>query len=205
MQNSLLFPSRNKLIFAGILLAVATLIAGVVFTLERDIPKSSGTALIGGPFTLINQKGETVTEKSLLGHYSLVFFGFTSCPDVCPTELQVMAAALNAMGTTGEKITPVFVSVDPERDTPAVLASYVTNFHPRLQGLTGTPGQVAAMAKAYHVYYKKVPDAKDPQNYQMEHSAIIFVMGPQGEFVTHFTYSTDAKELADSLKKVLHT
>ena len=126
-------------------------------------PIGSGTALIGGPFTMVNQKGETVTEKNFEGHYTIYFFGYTFCPDVCPTELQVLTAALKELGPDGSKITPVFVSIDPERDKPKIIGEYVANFDSRLVGLTGTPEQLAAMARAFHVFYKKVPNAKDPQ------------------------------------------
>jgi cytochrome oxidase Cu insertion factor (SCO1/SenC/PrrC family) len=205
MEKSSLLPSRAKLIFASVMIILAVIAAALALTLRVDGPQGSGTALIGGPFTMVNQKGETVTEKTYAGQYTLVFFGFTFCPDVCPTELQVITAALNQMGADAEKITPIFVTVDPERDTPAVMANYVTSFHPRLQGLTGTPEQVAAMAKAYHIFYQKVPDAKNPKDYEMDHSAIIYLMGPDGKFLKHFTYSTDAKVLAEALQKVLHS
>ena len=112
-------------------------------------------ALVGGPFSLTDQDGRRVSEKDFLGKHMLVFFGYTYCPDICPTELQVMTAALDTLGPEAEKIQPVFVSVDPERDTPEVLKSYVENFGPRLIGLTGTPEEIAAIAKAYRVYYAK--------------------------------------------------
>ena len=166
-------------------------------------PIGSGTALIGGPFTMINQKGETVTEQNFKGHYTIYFFGFTFCPDVCPTELQVLSAALKELGANADKITPVFVSVDPERDTPKIIGEYVSSFDPRLVGLTGSPEQVAAMAKAFHIFYQKVPNPKDPKDYEMDHSSIIYLMGPDGTFVKHFPYSTDAKALALDLKRVL--
>ncbi|MDE2385011.1 MAG: SCO family protein [Alphaproteobacteria bacterium] len=165
-------------------------------------PVSTGTALVGGPFSLINQRGETVTEKTYLGHFALLFFGFSHCKDICPTELQVMASALQDLGPAAANITPIFVSIDPERDTPPVLAAYVANFGPGLQGLTGSAEQVAAMAKAYHVYYRKVP-GPDPQDYEMEHSTTIYLMGPDGTFIKHFEYTTDTKALAESLKSVL--
>jgi cytochrome oxidase Cu insertion factor (SCO1/SenC/PrrC family) len=205
MEKSSLLPSRPKLIFASVMIILAVIAAALALTLRADGPQSSGTALIGGPFTMVNQKSETVTEKTYAGQYTLVFFGFTFCPDVCPTELQVITAAFNQMGADAEKITPIFVTIDPERDTPDVMANYVTSFHPRLQGLTGTPEQVAVMAKAYHIYYQKVPDPKNPKDYEMDHSAIIYLMGPDGKFLKHFTYSTDAKALSDALQKVLHS
>jgi cytochrome oxidase Cu insertion factor (SCO1/SenC/PrrC family) len=205
MENSSLLPSRQKLIFASFTIIIAVILAALALVLRTDTPQGSGTALIGGPFTMVNQKGETVTDKTYAGQYTLIFFGYTFCPDECPTELQVISAALNEMGPDADKITPILVTVDPERDTPAVLASYVANFHPRLQGLTGTSEQVAKIAKAYHLFYTKVPDPKDSQNYSMDHASIIYLMGPDGKFLKHFTYTTDAKALADQFKNVLHS
>ena len=205
MQNVNPLPARPRMT-AIIVLALAALALGAWLTLQSlkdESTRGAGTALIGGPFTMINQKGETVTEKSFLGHYTLYFFGFTSCPDVCPTELQVLTAALKELGTDADRITPVFVSIDPERDTPQVMATYIANFDPRLQGLTGTPQQVATMAKAFHVFYQKVPDPKNPKDYEMDHSSILYVMAPDGTFAKHFTYTTDAKSMAADLKKLL--
>jgi cytochrome oxidase Cu insertion factor (SCO1/SenC/PrrC family) len=205
MENSSLLPSRRKLIFASFMIIIAVIVAALTLILRTDAPQGSGTALIGGPFTMVNQKGETVTDKTYAGQYTLIFFGYTFCPDECPTELQVISAALNEMGADADKFTPILVTVDPERDTPAVLASYVANFHPRLQGLTGTSEQVAKIAKAYHLFYTKVPDPKGSQNYSMDHASITYLMGPDGKFLKHFTYTTDAKALADQFKKVLHS
>jgi protein SCO1/2 len=168
-------------------------------------PTATGAALIGGAFTLTNQKGEVVSEKNFQGKFMMVFFGFTHCQDVCPTELQVMTAAMAKLGPLAEKIAPVFVSIDPERDTPSVMADYVKAFDARLQGLTGTPEQIAAMAKAYHFFYKKIPNEKTPADYEMDHTTIIYVMGPDGAFVKHFNYTTDANALALDLEKVLKT
>jgi cytochrome oxidase Cu insertion factor (SCO1/SenC/PrrC family) len=203
MQDSKLLPSRGKLIWAATLFVLSLMIGALALATIKPIDTGSGTALIGGPFTMINQKGETVTEKTYAGQYTLIYTGFTRCGDVCPAQLQVMAAALTEMGTLSDKITPIFVSIDPERDTPQVMADYVKNFHPRLQGLTGSAEQVAAFAKAYHLFYQKVPNPKDPADYEMDHSNILYLMGPDGKFVTHFTYTTDAKALSEDLKKVL--
>jgi protein SCO1/2 len=164
---------------------------------------TTGQALVGGPFTLTDQTGKQVTDKDFRGRYMLVFFGFTFCPDVCPTALQVMAAALDKLGPKADKITPVFITVDPERDTPEQIAMYVKSFHPRLVGLTGTPEQIDAAAKAYRVYYKRVPDPKSSAGYTMDHSAIMYVMGPDGAFVTHFTYAVSPDTLAQRLGQLL--
>jgi cytochrome oxidase Cu insertion factor (SCO1/SenC/PrrC family) len=205
MQNNSLLPSRQKLIFACVMIVLALVMAAVGLSLNSGGPNSTGTALIGGPFTLVNQKGETVNEKTYAGQYTLVFFGFTSCKDVCPTELQVMTAALNELGAEADQVTPLFVTVDPDRDTVDVMKTYVSAFHPRLQGLTGSAAQVAGIAKAYHIFYAKVPNPADPADYEMDHASIIYLMGPDGKFLKHFVYTTDAKALAEGLKKVLHS
>ena len=197
-------PSRSKLIGAAIMIIAAFAVAALALTQwPSKGPIGSGTALIGGPFMMVNQKGETVTEKDFLGHYTIYFFGYTYCPDVCPTELQVLTAALKELGPEAAKITPVFVSIDPERDTPKIVGEYIENFDSRFVGLTGIPEQLAMMAKAFHIYYKKAPDPKDAKNYGMDHSSILYLMGPDGKFAKHFPYSTDAKKLALELKSVL--
>jgi protein SCO1/2 len=168
-------------------------------------PAGTGTALVGGPFTLTDQDGRRVSEKDFLGKYMLVFFGYTYCPDICPTELQVMTAALDQMGPAAKEIQPVFISVDPARDTPEVMKSYVENFGPRLIGLTGSPEEVAAAAKAYRVYYAKSGDTASAEDYLVDHSSIIYLMGPDGRFVRHFTYTTDASKLASELKEAIST
>jgi cytochrome oxidase Cu insertion factor (SCO1/SenC/PrrC family) len=198
-------PSRSQAIFAISVLAIALAIAAAsfYFTLSRSGPIVSGTALVGGPFSLVDQTGRHVTEKDFLGKYMLVFFGFTYCPDVCPTELQVMSAALDELGAEGDHIQPVFVSIDPERDTPEVLKQYVGNFHPRLVGLTGSPGEIAAIARAYRVYYKKAASSAASGDYQMDHSTTLYLMDPEGRFRKHFGYTTDARALAQGLREAM--
>ena len=195
-------PRRPILIFAALVLLIAAGLGGYAW-LNRHTGGShgSGAALVGGPFTLTDHNGREVTEKTFLGKYMLVFFGFTFCPDVCPTELQVITAALDQMGPEADAIQPVFITVDPERDTPEVLKAYVGNFGPRLLGLTGTPEQVAAAAKAFRVYYAKVKNSGSAADYMMDHSTIIYLMGPDGRFAKHMTYTTDAAKLAEELKK----
>ncbi|MCB1546310.1 MAG: SCO family protein [Hyphomicrobiaceae bacterium] len=166
--------------------------------------KEYGQARVGGPFTLVDHQGKTVSDRDFRGKYMLVTFGFTYCPDVCPGGLQVMAGALDLLGDKGKRITPVFISVDPERDTPAQLKLYVASFHPRLVGLTGTPEQVRAVARAYRVYYAKVEDKKLTSGYTIDHSAITYLMDPSGKFVTHFRYGITPKALAEGLAKVVH-
>jgi cytochrome oxidase Cu insertion factor (SCO1/SenC/PrrC family) len=196
-------PSPRVLVFGLITLLLALAIGIYALSSSKLAPVGSGIALVGGPFTMVNQKGETVTEKTFLGKPMLLFFGFTFCPDVCPTELQIITAALEDLGDKGSDIQPIFVTVDPERDTPEVMASYVSNFGTRLVGLTGSPAQVAEMAGVYRIFYAKQDNPKDPKNYQMDHSAIIYLMGTDGKFLKHFSYSTDAKALAVGIKQAL--
>jgi protein SCO1/2 len=197
-------PRRAVLIFATVMLLLAAGLGGYAW-MSRPMSGGGGTgvALVGGPFSLTDQDGRKVSEKDFLGRHMLVFFGFTYCPDICPTELQVMMAALDAMGTDGEKIQPVFVSIDPERDTPEVMKAYVANFGTRLIGLTGTAEEIAAMAKAYRVYYARAGDTSSPDSYLMDHSSIIYLMGPDGSFVKHFPYTTDVAKLTAELKEAV--
>lgn len=192
---------------AGAALGLAAAIALLPQVRERIFPsveqQVSGKALVGGAFTLTDNTGKRVTDQDYRGRYMLVFFGYTSCPDICPAGLQLMAGALDKLGAKAERITPIFISVDPQRDTPEKLAAYVKNFDPRLVGLTGTPDEIAAVAKAYKVYYAKVPSKERPDDYTMDHTSIIYVMDPKGEFVTHFTPSTSVDEMAAKLNKIL--
>lgn len=198
-------PRRAFLIFAALVLIIAAGLGGYAWMNRQLGPHGTGVALVGGPFTLTDQNGRRVTEKDFLGKYMLVFFGYTYCPDVCPTELQVMMAALDAMGPEADKVQPVFISVDPARDTPEVLKAYVGNFGPRLIGLTGKPEEVATVAKAYRVYYAKAGNTSSASDYLMDHSSIIYLMGPDGRFVKHMPYTTDATKLAAELKEALST
>jgi cytochrome oxidase Cu insertion factor (SCO1/SenC/PrrC family) len=195
-------PRRAVLIFAALVLAIAAGIGSYAFLPRPPGPQGSGTALIGGPFALTNQDGRQVTEKDFLGRYMLVFFGYTYCPDICPTELQVMTAAIDMMGEDGKAIAPVFVTVDPQRDTPEVIKAYVENFGPDLVGLTGAPEDIASVTKAYRVYYAKAGDTASDE-YLMDHSSIIYLMGRDGRFVKHFSYTADAPGLAKALKEAI--
>jgi cytochrome oxidase Cu insertion factor (SCO1/SenC/PrrC family) len=196
-------PSRRTLFLAMAALAVAAALVGAALVQRLGhVPMGTGTALVGGPFTLINQDGQTVTDKDFSGKYMLIFFGYTYCPDVCPTELQVMTQALVTMGERAASIRPLFITIDPERDTPEVMKSYVENFGGNLIGLTGSAEQIAAVAKAYRVYYKRAGSA-DASDYLMDHSSIIYLMGPDGSFVTHFSYTTAANDLAAKLTDAL--
>jgi len=161
-----------------------------------------GGITVGGPFTLTDTEGREVTDKTYAGKFMLVYFGYTFCPDVCPTELQAIASALDLLGADAAKVTPLFVTVDPSRDTVTTLAEYVKLFDTRLVGLTGTEAQIAAIARAYRVYYAKA-DAKDRSSYLMDHSSFIYLMGPDGGFRALFRQGMAPKELADAIRAKL--
>jgi len=195
------------------LLAIAGLIAGAALGLmfvtssaNRPAQQGStvtGKALIGGPFTLTDQAGRRVTEKDFLGRYMLIFFGYTHCPDICPSALQVMAAALDKLGDKAKEITPVFVTLDPERDTPAKMADYVKSFDQRIVGLTGSKEEVASAAKAYRVYYQLGQPDKQTGDYAVDHAAIIYLMGKDGQFVTHIPHTTNVDQVVNTISKAL--
>jgi protein SCO1/2 len=187
-------------VLAGGLVALAVL-PGPRQQVSSVLP-STGKALVGGPFSLVDHTGKAVTEQGFRGRYMLVYFGFTHCPDVCPSGLQVMAAALDKAGAKAEQIMPLLITVDPERDTPEQLASYVPSFHPRLVGLTGTPEQVAAALKAYRVYAKRVDDPKSSAGYTFDHTSLIYLMDRNGEYIAHFTHATPVDRIAERLAKV---
>jgi cytochrome oxidase Cu insertion factor (SCO1/SenC/PrrC family) len=193
-------PSRRKLILAFALLLIAGMLGATALLLVREGPEM-GTALVGGPFTLTDQNGKRVSDTDFAGKYRLMFFGYTFCPDVCPTELQVMTAALQSMGPKAEAIQPIFITIDPARDTPEVLKSYLSNFDPRFVGLTGTEAEIAAVTKAYRFYSAKV--AGKGEDYLFDHSGFIYLMGPDGRFLKHFAYSTDAVRLATDLQSLI--
>ena len=162
-----------------------------------------GRALVGGPFELIDGDGRTVTERDFRGQHMLVYFGYTFCPDVCPMTLFSASQALDGIGPElASKVRLVFISIDPERDTPEVVKDYAGHFHPGTVGLTGTPEQVAAAARAYRVYYRKA-DPEEDGFYLVDHSSILFLMDGEGRFVTHFSHQTTADEMAVALNKLL--
>lgn len=165
--------------------------------------QTSGKALIGGPFTLVDQTGKTVTDQDFRGRYMLVFFGFTHCPDICPAELKVMSAALDALGPKADSVVPIFITLDPERDTQAAMDAYVKNFGPRFVGLTGSSEQIAAAAKAYRVAYSKFQQDKTSSDYSIDHSALVYLMGKNGEYITHFAYGTPAAQMTETLRRYL--
>jgi protein SCO1 len=158
-------------------------------------------AAIGGPFQLTDQAGQSVTEKNLQGRPTLVFFGFTHCPDVCPTSLFEISEVLRAMGKDADRVNAYFISVDPERDSTAAMKDYLSSFDPHLKGLTGAPADVAKVATEYRVYAKKVP-LKDG-DYTMDHTALVYLMDRDGKFVAPFNLKRTPEEAAADLKRYL--
>ena len=153
----------------------------------------------GGPFTLTDQDGKEVTEKDYEGQYRLIYFGFTYCPAICPTELQRMASVLKDLSPKGDLITPIFITVDPERDTVDTMKQYVELFHPRLIGLTGTPEQIKEITKAYKIYYAKVQD-ETMSDYTMDHSSFIYFMAPNNDLLKIFKMDDEI----DYMVKTIH-
>jgi protein SCO1/2 len=162
---------------------------------------ATAPASIGGPFQLSDQTGAPVTEAALQGRPSVIFFGFTHCPDICPTSLFEISEVLRAMGSDADKVNAYFVSVDPERDTPAAMKEYLASFDPHLKGLTGPPDAVARIISSYRVYAKKVP-LKDG-DYTIDHTALIYLMDRKGRFVAPFNIKRKPDEAAADLKRYL--
>lgn len=199
---------QRILIIAFAAVAVIALATGgrLLMTAGQDVgsPSTKSRVNIGGPFTLTDHTGKRVTEKDFEGKYMLIYFGYTFCPDVCPTSLSIISDALDQLsGEELDKLTPVFVSVDHERDTPEVLASYVPHFHEKLVGLTGSAEEIKSAAKVFKAFYAKVNEDDPDGNYLMDHSSTTYLMGPDGAFVMHFNHGTPPADMAKRLAEVL--
>ena len=181
----------------------ASLIVGLVLMLwvMGGLRHVTAPAAIGGPFQLTDQTGQTVTDKSMQGRPSLIFFGFTHCPDVCPTTLFEISEVLKAMGKDADRVNAYYISVDPERDTQAAMKEYLSSFDPRLQGLTGNTQEIAKVLSEYRVYAKKVP-LKDG-DYTMDHTALVYLMDRDGKFVSPFNINRKPEDAALDLKRYL--
>jgi protein SCO1/2 len=189
------------LMLAGFLAGVASIVLIIVLVSGRDPVPSAGASAIGGPFSLIDQDGRTVTDKDLRGRPFLVFFGFTHCPDVCPTALFEISEVLGKLGPDAQRVSALFVTIDPERDTPVQMKDYLSSFNPRLVGLTGDPAAIAAVAKEYRVYVKKVP--LDHGDYTMDHTALVYLMDKDGRFVAPFNLKRSTEDAAADLRRYL--
>ena len=193
---------------ARILLALGAFVAGlvlfsaVIFIVTGRTPAPIAmTSAVGGPFKLTDQTGKTITDADMKGHAFLVFFGFTHCPDVCPTTLFDVSEVFRSLGPDGKDVRALFITVDPERDTPAVLKDYLSSFDPRIVGVTGDDASIKAAEKAYRVYAKKVP--LDGGSYTMDHTAIVYLMNKDGHFVAPFSLKRRPEESAADLKRYL--
>jgi cytochrome oxidase Cu insertion factor (SCO1/SenC/PrrC family) len=197
-----MLPNKQALI--PYLLLIAALAGGLLWHESEMVPglgKSviTGQATIGGPFRLTDQTGKAVSDADFHGRYMLVYFGYSFCPDVCPTTLGVMAQAMEKLGADSTRIVPIFITVDPARDTPKVLADYMKAFGPNFVGLTGSDAGIKAVEKEYRVYAAKRP--LENGNYGMDHSSVIYLMGPTGKMVTFYDEAISPDDLAKDLKQ----
>ena len=195
--------TRIQLISAAVVLvALATGI--VALSLSGGPAGVQNTSLaIGGTFSLQDTNGKRVTEKDFLGKPLLVFFGYTSCPDFCPSALDRMSTALEKLGPAADRLNAVFITFDPERDTPTVLADYVKNFSPRIKGLTGSVDEIAAAARAYRVYFKRTKEERSSAGYSFDHTSLIYLMDAAGAYHQHFAPTDGPDQIAAGLKLLL--
>jgi protein SCO1/2 len=199
--NSKMDRTTRPLVVVGAF--AGSLVVGLVLMLWAlgGLRGVSAPAAIGGPFQLTDQSGQTVTEKSMQGHPTLIFFGFTHCPDVCPTTLFEISEVMRVMGKDADRLNAYYISVDPERDTAAAMKDYLSSFDPRMKGLTGNSEQIAKVLSTYRVYAKKVP-LKDG-DYTMDHTALIYLMDRDGKFVSPFNLNRKPEDAAADLKRYL--
>jgi len=203
-------PSRTKWLLTA-LIGLLVFNAAVLVALQTARQSSqvaisgqgitTGVADVGGPFSLLTADGKAVTDQSFRGKWMAVYFGYTFCPDACPTALGNMSVALEKLGKDADKIQPLFITVDPERDTRQVMAAYLESFDRRIIGLVGTPAQTSAVAKAYRVYFKLHKEQGD--NYLVDHSAYFYIMGPDGKFVDVVEGATPGDQIADKLRRLI--
>jgi protein SCO1/2 len=190
--------SRLALVTSAFLLGLVVVLGGVFLITGREHGMPTASA-IGGSFTLIDQDGKTITDADFKGRPLLVFFGYTHCPDVCPTTLFELSEVMRALGSDADKARALFISVDPERDTPAVMKDYLASFDPHLRGATGDLAQVTVAEKAYRVYAKKVPTTNG--DYSMDHTALVYLMDKQGQFVAPFNLKRSPADAAADLRR----
>jgi cytochrome oxidase Cu insertion factor (SCO1/SenC/PrrC family) len=196
--------NRTFIIIIAILgvIFVGAIGSGVWIVTQSGRGGAEGSNLVGGPFQLTDHDGRNVTQADYADAHKIVYFGYTYCPDVCPTGLTVITEALDLLGPKASGVKPLFITVDPERDTVEVMADYRQHFHPSFSNLTGTPEQIAAVARAYRVFYQKAEDDGEGA-YLMDHSAVTYLMAPGGGFLAHFGPDTTPEMLAEALRDVL--
>jgi len=195
---------KNRRILIPYLLLAAAVAGGVLWHESEKVPGlgrvvSTGQADIGGPFRLTDHTGKSVSDADFRGRYMLIYFGYSFCPDVCPTTLGVMSQALKKAGDKAGRVVPIFITIDPERDTPKVLADYMKAFGPAFVGLTGTAAQIQDVEKKYRVYAVKKPLAGG--NYGMDHSSVLYLMGPDGKLISFYDEAISPDDLAKDLKQ----
>ena len=193
--------TARLLLAFGAFVAGLVLFSAVIFIVTGRAPVPIAASAVGGPFKLVDQNNKPITEQDFKGEPFLVFFGFTHCPDVCPTTLFEVSEVFRALGPEAKNVRAMFVTVDPERDTPAVLKDYLASFDPRIVGATGDVDAIAAAEKSYRVYAKKVPT--DGGGYTMDHTAIVYLMNKDGRFVAPFNMKRRPEEAAAELKRYL--
>lgn len=194
--------SHFLLVLAAFAAGLAIFLAVFLYaTGQFGSSRGSGTSAIGGPFQLVDQDGKRVTEQDLKGKPTLIFFGYTHCPDVCPTTLFDVSEVMRALGPDVARTGAYFITVDPERDTPAAMKDYLSSFDPHLRALTGDRAAVDAAEKAYRVYAKKVPT--ESGDYSMDHTALVYLMDKQGRFVAPFSLKRKPEESAAELRRYM--
>ena len=184
----------------GLFLGVLLLGAGATMWLGGSTPMGPA---IGGPFALTDANGKRFTNKDLRGSYAVIYFGYTFCPDVCPTTLNQLTEALERLGPKAQRIRPVFITIDPRRDTPAVIKQYVSAFSPSLIGLTGTDAEIGAVTREFRVYYTPHRTGDGPNDYTMDHSSVLYLLGPDGKFIAPLRADAGAEQIAADLAKQL--
>lgn len=189
----------GAIIFSGAVGAAGYLWFGGNAPGARDCPGGLVGAAVGGPFELTAHTGERFSSADLKGEPSLIYFGYGTCPDICPTELADTAAAVDILAERGITVRPVFITIDPERDKGSALAEYVGYFHDRMIGLTGTLDEIDKAAKAYRVYYAKAPDEDFPDGYAMDHSSYIYLLDADGGFITYFKFADKPETIAEGV------
>jgi protein SCO1/2 len=191
---------RNRMslliVLAACLVAIGAL---AVVAVDLKPQAASRQVAVGGPFSLTDEDGKTITDADMKGHPFIVFFGFTHCPDVCPTTLYDLSQALNGLGDDAKNIPALFVTVDPERDTPEVMKRYVSNFNPDIRGVTGDPAAIQAMVKAYRGYAKKVPT--EDGDYTMDHTAVVYLMDADGKFIAPLNLQQPTADVVKELRQ----
>ncbi len=207
---------------ALLLLAALTAMSGWEFytarKAAREASERQATAAaerrnsIGGSFTLTDHTGRRVSDADFRGRFLLIFFGYTYCPDVCPTAMANVSLVMEELGAEASEVQPLFISVDPQRDDPGELADFVGQFDPRIVGLTGSPAEIAEVARKYRVYYRKVTaeelggeSSEDGDDYLMDHSAYVYLMGPDGRFLEVFTHTEDPAEVARAIREAIRS